>query len=139
MAKVDMSLSLKASAAAVWDVIGGFDDLPRWLPPIASSTPMTEGGKRRRQLTLHGGGSLVEELESHDDKARRCSYAILTSPLPIANYHAEISVHEDGPKACTVRWMSTFEAKGAPEADGVNAVRGVYQAGFDALSKKFGG
>jgi uncharacterized protein YndB with AHSA1/START domain len=140
MAKVDMSLTLSAPAQKVWDLVGAFDSLPRWLPPIAKSEEKTEGGKTVRHLSLQGGGgTVVESLESRDDKRRTYSYRILSAPLPIANYLAELTVDEDGPQRCTVRWASTFEAKGAPEADAVGAVRGVYQAGFDALKKQFGG
>jgi hypothetical protein len=139
MTTVDMSVTLKASAQAVWSLIGGFDSLPRWLPPVAKSVETTQAGAAVRRLSLQGGGTVVEQLERHDDKARSCRYAIISSPLPVANYHAELSVHEEGPQRCTVRWRSTFDPKGAPEPDAVAAIKGVYQAGFDSLKGKFGG
>jgi uncharacterized protein YndB with AHSA1/START domain len=138
MASVDMAITLNASAQRVWDLIGGFDALPRWLPPVATSEARKDGGATLRHLSLHGGGLVVERLEQHDEHARRYSYTILSAPLPIADYRAELSVSEEGPQRCRVHWSSHFEPKGASEADAVAAIRGVYQAGLDSLKGTFG-
>ncbi len=139
MASVDMTITLKAPAQKVWDLVGGFDTLPRWLPPVAKSEERKDGNVLHRHLSLHGGGIVVERLERRDDRARTYSYTIESSPLPVAGYRAEISVAEDGPQQCRVHWSSTFEPKGGSEADAVAAIRGVYQAGFDSLKGTFGG
>jgi hypothetical protein len=139
MAVVDMSVSLKASAGKVWDLIGSFDALPAWHPAVATSEPASAGGRRQRRLGLKGGGEIVEGLERHDDKARLYAYTIDSGPLPVSGYRSELSVREAGPNACTVHWSSRFEPAGAPEAAAVDVVRGVYQAGFDALKQRFGG
>jgi hypothetical protein len=139
MAKVDMSLTLNAPAQAVWDLIGGFNALSRWHPAVAKSEEVEDGGKTLRRLQLAGGGTIIEALERRDDRARSYSYTIVSGPLPVSGYRSELSVGESGPQRCTVHWSSNFEPAGAPEADAVKAIRGVYQAGFDALKKSFGG
>jgi uncharacterized protein YndB with AHSA1/START domain len=139
MASVDMTVMLNAPAQKVWDLIGDFDALPRWLPPVAKSEEQKEGNVQRRHLSLHGGGVIVERLERRDDRARRYSYTIESGPLPIAGYRSELSVAEAGPQQCRVHWSSTFEPKGGAEGDAVAAIRGVYQAGFDSLKGTFGG
>jgi polyketide cyclase/dehydrase/lipid transport protein len=138
MATVDMSTKLRASASAVWQAIGDFGALDRWHPAVAGSAVSEEQGRRVRRLSLKGGGLIVEALERHDDAARAYGYTILSGPLPVANYHSELSVQDDGGDRCTVRWRSTFEPTGS-EADAVGAIGGVYQAGFDSLTKRFGG
>src|SRR5262249_16893123 len=82
-------------------------------------------------LSLHGGGKIVERLDSKDEKSRTYSYSILEGPLPVAKYHATIHVAEnkDG-RSCTVEWSSEFEPSGAPEGDAVKAIRGVYHGSF---------
>jgi hypothetical protein len=137
MAKVDMSVSLGAPARTVWDVIGGFNALAQWHPAVAKSEEVQEGGRKLRRLSLQGGGEIVEALESHDDGSRSYSYTIVSGPLPVANYRSELKIREDGAQRCTVEWGSSFEPKGA-ETQAVEAIRGVYQAGFDALKKRFG-
>ena len=37
-----------------------------------------------------------------------------------------------------VHWSSEFDPVGAPEAEVVAVVQGIYQAGFDALKERFG-
>ena len=92
-----------------------------------------------RKLSLHGGGEVVEELLQHDDGKRSYSYTILHSPMPVAGYRSELSVRDESPGHCTVRWSSTFEPTGGSEADATAMIRGVYQTGFDSLKKMFGG
>ncbi len=139
MATVDMSVTLKASAQEVWELIGGFGSLAQWHPAVAKSKETKEAGATHRRLSLQGGGVIVERLERHDDRARPYSYIIVSGPLQVAGYRSELSVGEEGPQRCTVRWTSTFEPKRSPEAQAVGAISGVYQAGFDSLKGKFGG
>jgi hypothetical protein len=139
MAKVDMSTNLNATAEQVWNVIRGFNAMPSWHPAIARSEEAREGGKMRRKLTLQSGGEVVEELEQHSDGTRSYSYTILHSPLPLAGYRSELSVRDEKPGRCTVRWSSTFKPAGGSETDATAIVRGVYQAGFENLKKMFGG
>ena len=136
MVKVTMSTDLKVSADKLWGLIGGFNTLPDWHPAIEKSVLEEEGQVRR--LSLAGGGTVIERLESTDDGARTYSYTIVDSPLPVANYRAVIKVTGEGDD-CTVEWSGEFEPAGAPEGDAVDVIRGVYEAGFDNLKKMFGG
>jgi len=135
-----MSTQLPVAARTVWDSIGGFNSLARWHPAVAKSEEAKKGASTVRTLTLHGGGKIVEQLDSKDETSRTYSYSILEGPLPVAKYHATIHVAEnkDG-KSCTVEWSSQFEPSGAPEGDAVKVIRGIYEAGFENLRKMFGG
>jgi hypothetical protein len=139
MAGVDMSIELEAAAQDVWALIGGFADLPRWHPAATKSEELRDGGRIQRRLTLQGGATILEQLDHRDDSSRSYSYTILTSPLPVASYRSELSVRDDGPRRCTVRWASNFEPQGASQADAEAAIRGVYQGGFDKLTQIFAG
>ena len=136
MTKVSMSTDLNASADEVWKLIGGFNALPDWHPAVEKSELEQEGQQRR--LSLAGGGTIVERLEKVDDNSRTYTYSITDSPLPLMNYVATITVSGEGDN-CTVDWSGEFTAAGAPEGDAMEAVRGIYQAGFDNLQKMFGG
>ncbi len=138
MLSVHMQVELKASPDEVWKLIGGFNDLPDWLPPIEKST-LDEAGKIRH-LSLAGGGEIVELLEEHNDEERYYRYSIIDSPLPLSNYVATLRVHAQGGGAHSiVDWSSNFNADGAPDEEAIAPVKGVYQAGFDQLQKIFSG
>ncbi len=139
MSKVSLSSNFPATPEAIWKLIGGFNALPDWHPGIAKSEIETDGNTTRRRLTLAGGGTIVEKLEKSDDDAHLYSYSIEESPLPVANYTATIRVTEAPGGGSTIEWSSDFEASGAPETDAVQAIQGIYQAGFDNLKKMFGG
>jgi len=135
MPEVNLSTHLDVAPDKVWDLIGQFNALADWHPAIEKSS-LEEGGTVRK-LSLVGGGEIVEKLIPSDEE-NTYEYSILSSPLPVANYTSKIKVIKDGDGA-KVQWSSNFEPSGASEQDAVNAIAGVYQAGFDNLKKMFGG
>jgi hypothetical protein len=138
MAKVNMTTQLNVSPDQLWQLIGGFNALPDWHPAVEKSELDGEGSMRT--LSLVGGGQIVERLESSDHDERVYTYSIMNSPLPVANYTATIRVREDeSGNRSVVEWTSEFNPAGAPEADAVKAIQGVYEAGFANLRKMFGG
>ncbi len=139
MSKVSLSAKLPVPARTVWDTIGGFNNLAKWHPAVARSDEAVQGGATVRTLTLHGGGAIVERLESKDDKSRSYTYSILEGPLPVQKYQATLKVAENTDSAgCTVEWSSEFEPSGAPAGEAEKIIRGIYEAGFDSLRKMFG-
>ena len=97
MAKFSMSMKLTAPAKQVWDLVGGFNALPDWHPAVEKSEiEGAEGSKGSlRRLGLAGGGSIVERLEEVDENERVYSYSIVESPLPVADYTANLRVREE--------------------------------------------
>ncbi len=131
-----MKTNLNVTPDKLWKLIGGFNALPDWHPAVEKSH-LEEGGSMRR-LSLHDGGTIVEKLTQLDDKERVYSYSIIDSPLPVANYESTIRVKDDNEGNTTVEWCSEFDAKGATESEAMDAISGIYQAGFDNLKKMFG-
>lgn len=139
MPKVNMSTALAANADNLWKSIGGFGAIADWHPAIekADLTGKTKGSVRT--LHLVGGGVITEKLEELSDDERVYRYSITESPLPVANYSAEIRVKDNGDGSSTVEWSSEFDAaKGVADNEAMSAIQGVYQAGFDNLAKLYG-
>ena len=132
MAQVSRSVALAASPDAVWAAIGGFHALAEWHPAVESATREEADGAELRCLALVGGGEIVEKLLGAGP--RSYGYAILSGPLPVADYAATLTVAPSGSGSVVV-WASTF----APTADDAEAViGGVYDAGLEALKARFG-
>ncbi|MFQ5761036.1 MAG: SRPBCC family protein [Acidiferrobacterales bacterium] len=137
MTKVNMKTQVPVSADKLWELIGQFNGVPNWHPAVEKSE-LEEDGKVRR-LTLVGGGSIVERLEQIDDNEHLYRYSILESPLPVADYVAEIRVHqnEDG-TGSTIEWSSEFKPKDVSVQQATEVIQGIYQTGLDNLKKLFG-
>ena len=90
MAKVNMQSKVNVGADMLWNTIGGFNALPAWHPAFKSSQATGEKEGSTRTLDLVGGGQIVERLETVSKTEKRYRYSILSSPLPIANYEAEL-------------------------------------------------
>jgi uncharacterized protein YndB with AHSA1/START domain len=136
MPKVSMQTELNVTPDQVWDLIGGFNALPDWHPAVEKSVLKKRG--EVRELSLAGGGKIVEKLENLDNGERVYSYTITDSPLPVSNYKATIRVKDDESGTSVVEWSSEFEATGAAENEAVKVIQDIYQAGFDNLKKIFG-
>ncbi|MFF2433197.1 SRPBCC family protein [Streptomyces sp. NPDC058107] len=135
MASTSVSRVVPASPERVWQLIGGFDSLPDWLPYIAESTAL-EGGRVRR-LTNPDGEVIVERLVDFNETERHYSYAILEAPFPVAGYNSTLRVHGvPGRKdVAEVQWSGRFAPQGASEDEVVALFTGIYRDGLDALDK----
>lgn len=138
MSSVNMNTRINASAEKVWQIVRDFNGLPVFMAPIKKSTMEGSGVGAVRTLTLGEGPPIVEKLEKFDDQAKTLSYSIVTSPLPLTDYYSTMEVVDLAAGQCELKWYSTFQPKGAPEAEAVKVVEGVYSEGFAGLKKIFG-
>ena len=129
---LDSSVTMTSpmSPEALWKKIGDFCGIASWHPAIEKCVLSADG--KQRTLSLKGGGTIVETLENLDDANHAYTYAIISGPLPVANYHSTISVTAD-PKGSSLKWMGKYDAKGASDADAKKVIDGIYEAGEKAL------
>ncbi|MFJ8258589.1 SRPBCC family protein [Peribacillus asahii] len=136
MAHTTTSIEIFASPEQVWQLIGGFDSLPDWLPYIPSSK-VSEGG-RVRHLANPDGGAIVERLEAFNDKERYYTYSIMKAPFPVTDYLSTIRVKEgtDG-KTSLVEWAGSFTPVEVSDEEAINLFHGIYKDGLEALQQAF--
>jgi mxaD protein len=138
--EVSRQTTLSHSPDAVWAMIGEFGTIDRWHPAIETSVVEGDGGNGiYRTLTLGDGGMIRELLLDYSLRDRRYSYAILESPLPVANYVSNLAV-TPGPdrESAIVTWSSTFDANGVSDQEAADLIGGIYQAGFDSIARMLG-
>nr|WP_016973457.1 SRPBCC family protein [Pseudomonas tolaasii] len=129
-------IEIPVSADQVWQLVGGFNTLPDWLPFIVKSEP-GEGG-RLRHLETAEGGVIVERLQTYDNVARTYSYTIEQSPFPVSAYLATLQVEALGDASAKVTWSGVFTpAAGTTEAAVEELFAGVYSGGLEALRANF--
>ena len=146
--KVRESIEINAPQDKVWAAIRNFQDMS-WLPPV-TKTSGEKGNEvgATRTLTLQGGATVEEELYKYEPDMLSYSYRITkvdVKVLPVTNYSSTLAVtpSADG-KGATLEWAGAFY-RGFPNNDpppelsdeaAVKAVKGLYQAGLEALKKK---
>lgn len=136
MANTTVSIEIPASAETVWQLMGGFDALPDWLPFIPESVS-SEGG-RVRSLTTSDGGTVIERLEAFDNRQRSYSYSIMKAPFPVVDYLSTITVHEMADSNVSrVEWYGEFTPVNVSDAEARALFSGIYQDGLEALKKNF--
>jgi hypothetical protein len=134
MATTIASIALPVAAGRVWQLIGGFNALPDWLPYIPQSE-LSEGG-RVRTLANPAGEAIVERLEAFNEKERCYSYSILKAPFPAADYYSTLRVKPAGETASVVEWSGSFTPVGVSEQEVTQLFFGIYTDGLAALKEK---
>jgi len=145
MARVYVSSVIAAPASKVWERVRDFNGLPRWHPLVADSQiengePVDKVGCIR-SFRLQNGDPIREQLLALSDYDTFCTYSILESPMPIENYVATLRLTpvSDGDR-CFVEWSAEFDCSPDEETEVAGGIAtNVFQAGFDALKRHFGG
>lgn len=145
MPRVYVSSVIDASAAKVWERVRDFNALPRWHPRIRESRiedalPSDKVGCIRN-FNLQNGDNIREQLVGLSDYDMFCSYTMLEGPMPLSDYVATLRLTpvSDGDR-CFIEWSAEFECDPSNEEDLVNGIStNVFQGGFDALKRHFGG
>lgn len=133
MAQASATITLAATPDQVWQLIGGFDSLPDWLPYIPKSVS-SEGG-RVRSLLNPDGDAIVERLMAFDHTARSYTYAILQAPFPVTNYLSTLRViGVDGGKSARIDWSGEFTPNGVSDEEASKLFEGIYRDGLTALA-----
>lgn len=138
---VTVEKTVAAQPGAVWTAVGDFCGVAAWHPAIEKCTPTVVKKRDARDLSLKGGGSIVETLTSWDREGMSYAYALVSGPLPVRNYRSSLTVRptKDGAGA-VVTWRGSFKAaKGTADAEAKKIIAGVYQAGLDELARQTAG
>lgn len=145
MIRVYTSSVIDAPADRVWEVVRDFNGLPDWHPLIADSR--IEGGLAAdrvgciRNFRTRDGGLIREQLLTLSDYDYECTYAILESPMGVANYVATLKLTPitDGNRTFA-EWSAEFDCDEARERELSQVIgQGVFQGGFDALKRRLAG
>ena len=146
MARAYASSVIEAPIDRVWARIRDFNGLPQWHPGVTESR--IEGGGPSdgvgcvRDMVLEGGGRIRETLLAFSDLDTFYTYKILESPLPVADYQATLRLRpiSDGNRTYA-EWEARFDPSPPEKKEEAEKLisRGVFQGGFDALKKHFGG
>lgn len=134
MPTTSASIEVPVSASRVWQLIGGFNSLPDWLPFVPHSE-LSEGGRVRNLKTIDGE-TIVERLEAFDEKGRSYSYSFVHAPFPAKDYLATLGVQDiAGKEASVVQWSGSFTPVGVSENEVTELFHGIYVEGLAALKQ----
>ena len=145
MARVYVSSVIPATADQVWERIRDFNGLPNWHPGMRESRiedgcPADQVGCVRN-FKLQSGETIRERLLGLSDYDQSSTYAIIESPMPVTDYQATLSLMPvTVGDQCFAQWSAEFDC--APHDLGAvtnRLTRDVFQPGFDALKRHFGG
>jgi hypothetical protein len=145
MTKIFVSAVIDAPIEKVWAQVRDFNNLPQWHPKFSRShieggLPGDQVGCVRNFDIAGGGGTIRERLLELSDLEHSFRYCILTSPLAVKDYVAQLTLYPVtvGDKTVGV-WTAEFEPTNDDEAGTVDAVaNGTFGLAFEVLNRKLG-
>jgi len=128
------TMDVQAAPSAVWEMIGPFCSIQDWHPVVGTCEEDGNTPPTRTIVTADGQATFVELQTARDDGEHSYSYTILSSPLPLTDYTATISVDDNGSGMSTITWTSVYDANEGHEQDVIDALTGVYESGLAAIA-----
>jgi carbon monoxide dehydrogenase subunit G len=130
---IEVRAEIAAPPDEVWGTIRSFERIEDYLPLIESSSVEGEGVGATRVCVTQDGRELEERLVALDDKRRRLTYSIISSPMPIENYLSTVAVEDGQDGGSLVSWGVRFDAPEKAAADFEAGMRQTYQSGLQGL------
>ncbi|WP_431245141.1 SRPBCC family protein [Flavobacterium sp. P21] len=131
-------IEIPVEADKVWQLIGGFNALPKWAPYIPQSELQEEG--RVRHLANPDGSVIIERLMAFDEKERSYSYHILQAPFPVKDYYSTLRVKKsDDGNGSLVEWFGEFTPVNVSDQEVSSLFQGIYEDGLKALREHYNG
>lgn len=141
------SIRIDAPPADVWQYVGDFAGLSRWLPPIVEShlvlRDRNEAGAIRA-LTRSNGTHVTEKLLEYDPYNMRLSYTYVDGQVAASDYFSTMTVSDAGDGRSLVTWSAHFKRlnywqdpppPGQDDATLTATYTRIYKGGLEALKK----
>lgn len=144
MEKAFVSTVINAPIDRVWRTVADFNGLPSWMPGMKTSV-IEDGRADRdigavRRLTMTGTDAVLrEKLLALSDDDYEITYAVVEGPLPVRNVVTTMRLRPITDTFGTLgEWSSEFEADPGTEAEAVQYMSRVFNAGWRQLKRKLG-
>jgi len=134
MTHASSTITIHASADAIWQVINDFGAACKYLVMVIGCTVEGQGIGALRTLTSTDGSTIVERLETLDAAARRLSYALLTD-TPFGDCLTTMAVRDLGSRQAELEWSASFQPDGLPASEAVALLEGALAANCLALKQ----
>ncbi len=144
---VEYSIVINAPPEVVWEVVGDFNGLPRWLSTITESRIVL--GKNRqegaiRELRRANGTKVQEKLIAYEPWNMSLGYTYIGGQVGATDYFPTMTVSDAGEGKSKVVWKARFKRiaywtdeppAGQDDASQLAAFNKVYPMGLASLKK----
>lgn len=136
-ASLSRSVDVDAPASDVWSAIGPFCAIRDWHPAIGSCSEDGKNPPTRTLVTKDGKATFVELRVALNEKARRYSYAFVSSPLPVHDYRSTLAVTATDNGHARITWNGKYTAEPGKDGEAAEALGGIYDSGLQAIKARF--
>ncbi|MSR15164.1 MAG: SRPBCC family protein [Gammaproteobacteria bacterium] len=135
--KVLVDRTIPVSRSKVFACLMDFGGINKLLPDAIESCELQGSGVGAvRTIKLKGTpGTVVERLDCAYEQQVFAYSIVAECPLPLEYYHANVTLADAPNGGCRVAWGSNWTAKGAPEAEVVTMLTGMYNGLIDQMAK----
>ena len=136
-ASLSRSVDVDAPASDIWSAIGPFCAIKDWHPAIGSCSEDGKNPPTRTLVTKDGKAQFVELRVAMNEKARRYSYAFVSSPLPVHDYRSTLAVSARDKGHARITWSGQYTPEPGKDEEAAQALGGIYDSGLQAIKTRF--
>ena len=138
MTEVNVTKSINAPAAKVWEKVSSFRDIENFSP-IERSVVEGNGAGATRTCYMPDGAEINEVLSQVDSNNMQIQYKITEGPFPVTGYISTVSVSSIDGSSCTVSWSAEFDVATENEEAMKDLFSGFYNVIIDSLETVING
>ncbi|MBD9566820.1 SRPBCC family protein [Pseudomonas sp. PDM09] len=122
------SVTVNGDARSVWKIVGDFAGFAKFIPALSHIEMTGEGVRSVRKKLFKDGNVVIEQLNTHDDRAMTMTWSLIYTSLNIGNLWAVMQVVAKGDKQSQATWTII----GEPYTGGKEDI-----SGFEAFLQGF--
>ena len=144
---VRQSIKINAPPDAVWEVLGDFNGLARWLSFVEASEIVAGTNNEVgciRLVTRRNGTKVSERLLEYDPHNMRFAYTYVDGAVMASDYFPVVTVKPAQDGTCDVEWSARFKRldywvdpppEGQDDKSLVDRYNGLYKSGLENLKR----
>lgn len=132
------SVIVNCETARLWDLVGHFAGFDAFIPALSHIEMTGVGVGALRTKYFHDGHCVVEQLNSHDDKAMCMTWTTIYNTLGVAHLWAAMSVEALGAGSARATWTLIGEPIEMPQAEFEGFIQGFADSALENVRRMLG-
>ncbi|PMM34899.1 hypothetical protein BCT55_16190 [Vibrio splendidus] len=101
---ISTTVTIKASAAEVWSIVGDFSGFHKFVDGLERIEMTGKGVRSVRKKLFFDGHVVIEQLNSRDDKSMLMDWSLIYTNMDIGNLWSSMRVNQIDSESCEAIW-----------------------------------
>lgn len=134
-AEVRVDRTLNAPIEQVWESFSTFCSIQSWQSLVNTCDVYENRHGIHRTIVMNDGGIFIERLSEFSDSRHSYTYTIVTGPLGLKNYQANLDFDSRQAKRTHLTWRANFDIDQELEQEMTETLTLLFNNGIDGMEE----